>query len=273
MQSPFHDEVAEIEEALVGHWSHFGRWPKGALVEEAGTVRYETPIPQLPYNGVIRTWTCGEPTDVVDEVLSGFRKRQVSCLWWDHPTANPRNLGSILRARGLQAVERVAGMSIDLEVIDGAAPETEGVRYVEVLDEEAMRGYSDLIVDYWEVSPDSRTLVEEINRFWGPGMAPLHRWIAVTDRGEAIGKVLLSLAAPPGVAAIYGMSVRPQARGRGVASALTHVALNRAKELNCRRVVLHSSQMAVGVYERTGFKKRCDLTVYANSPLWANRDH
>jgi ribosomal protein S18 acetylase RimI-like enzyme len=267
------DEVAEIEEALIGHWSHFGRWPKGALVEEAGTVRYETPIPQLPYNGVIRTSISEAPAVVIDDVLSSFRKRQVSCLWWDHPNAEPNDLGSLLRARGLQAVERVAGMSIDLATVGGATPETEGVRYVEVLDNNAMRRYSDLIVDYWEVPEDSRTLVEEINRFWGPGTAPLHRWIAVTDRGEAIGKVLLSLAAPPGVAAIYGMSVRPQARGRGVASALTDVALGRAKELKCRRVVLHSSEMAVGVYERSGFRKRCDLTVYANSPLWASRKH
>jgi ribosomal protein S18 acetylase RimI-like enzyme len=267
------DEVAEIEEALIGHWSHFGRWPKGALVEEAGTVRYETPIPQLPYNGVIRTWIYERPAEVVDDVLSSFRERQVSCLWWDHPTAEPGNLGVLLTASGLRAVEHVAGMSVELETVVGAMPETEGVRYIEVLDDDAMRRYSDLIVGYWEVPEGSRELVQEVNRFWGPGTASLHRWIAVTDHGEAIGKVLLSLSAPPGIAAIYGMSVRPQARGRGVASALTEVALSRAKELNCRRVVLHSSEMAVSVYERSGFTKRCDLTVYANSPLWASRQH
>jgi len=37
--------IAEIEYALVGHWSHFGRWSRRALVEESGTLRYETPIP------------------------------------------------------------------------------------------------------------------------------------------------------------------------------------------------------------------------------------
>lgn len=273
MRTALTDDVTEIEEALVGHWSHFGRWPKGALVEQGGTVRYETPIPQLPYNGVIQTRIAGPPAEVVDDVLRSFTGRGVSCLWWDHPTAKPSDLGSLLTARGLQAVERVAGMTIDLETVAGGMPKTDGVRYVEVLDDNAMRRYSDLIVGYWEVPEDARELVDEINRFWGPGTAPLHRWIAVADRGEAIGKVLLSFAAPPGIAAIYGMSVRPQARGRGVASALTDIALRRAKELNCRRVVLHSSEMAVGVYERSGFIKRCDLTVYANSPLWASRQH
>ena len=69
------------------------------------------------------------------------------------------------------------------------------------------------------------------------------------------------------------MSVRPEARGKGVASALTDLVLRRAKQRGCSRVVLHSSEMAVKVYERAGFTKQCDLTVYANAPVWADRQH
>jgi ribosomal protein S18 acetylase RimI-like enzyme len=265
--------VVEIEEALVGHWSHFGRWSRGALVEEAGTLRYETPIAQLPYNGVIRTRIADDPETVIESVLAAFRARNVSCLWWDHPSAAPAGLGALLSARGLEAVERVAGMSIELGNIDRPEPATPGVRYAEVLDDDAMRQYSGLIMSYWEVSEDSRGLVEELNRYWGPSKARIHRWVALTDEGEPIAKVLLSLAAPPGVGAIYGMSVRPEARGKGIARALTGLALGRAKELGCTRVVLHSSQMAVGVYERAGFTKQCDFTVYADAPLWASRTH
>jgi ribosomal protein S18 acetylase RimI-like enzyme len=265
--------VVEIEEALVGHWSHFGRWPQGALVEEAGTLRYETPIAQLPYNGVIRTRIAGEPEAVIARVLNAFRSRNVSFLWWDHPTAAPADLGSLLTGQGLAAVEHVAGMSIDLENVARPLPETPGVRYAEVLDDDAMHHYADLIVDYWELSEESRGLVEEVNRYWGRSNPQIHRWIALNGGGKPIGKVLLSLAAPPGVAAIYGMSVRPEARGKGIAGAMTDVVLRRARELGCTRVVLHSSQMAVRVYERAGFRKQCDLTVYADAPLWASRAH
>lgn len=264
--------VAQIEEALVGHWSHFGRWPKGALVEEAGTLRYETPIPQLPYNGVVRTHIDGDAAKVVDEVLESFHRRHVSCLWWDHPSASPPNLGELLAARGMSVVERVTGMSIELDEAELREPETPGIEYVEVLDDDSLRSYSELIMSYWDVPPESQSLVEELNRYWGPGTAPLHRWVAYDGR-EAVAKVLLSLAAPPGVAAIYGMSVRPAARGRGVASALTHIVLRRARELGCSRVVLHSSEMAVGVYERSGFRAACELPVYANATLWASRGH
>ena len=88
MTSGVSQAVAEIEEALVGHWSHFGHWPRGELVEEAGTLRYETPIAQLPYNGVIRTRIADDPDAVISSVLNAFRSRNVSCLWWHHPIAS-----------------------------------------------------------------------------------------------------------------------------------------------------------------------------------------
>lgn len=97
MTSRFSRAVVEIEEALVGHWSHFGHWSQGALVEEAGTLRYETPIGQLPYNGVIRTRITGDPGAVIARVLDAFRSRNVSRLWWDHPTATPADLGRCLK--------------------------------------------------------------------------------------------------------------------------------------------------------------------------------
>lgn len=266
--------VFEIEEALVGHWSHFGRWPRGALLEERGTLRYETPVAQLPYNGVIRTAIERDPEEVIAAVLESFRRRDVSCLWWHHPTATPDDLGHRLAAHGLSAVEHVTGMSIDLDD-DVKLPRFDagGLRFQEVLDEPAMGVYSELIVSYWELPEESRLLVDEVNRYWGPGKAPLHRWIAFDEDGRLIGKVLLSLAAPPGVGAIYGMSVRPEARGKGVAGALTGLVLRRAQKLGCARVVLHSSEMAVRVYERAGFERQCELTVYADAPLWASRQH
>jgi ribosomal protein S18 acetylase RimI-like enzyme len=263
--------VQEIEEALVGHWSHFGRWPKGVLVEEEGTLRYETPIPYLPYNGVVRTMVDGDADAVLRRVRGSFARRGVACLWWDHPRARPADLGARLEVLGLHAVERVTGMALDLR--PWTPPQLpEEVRYEEVRDARGLEAYADLIVSYWEVPDDVRPLVEEVNSYWLPERTPITRWVA-WDGDLPIGKVLLSRAAPPGVAAIYGMSVRPEARGRGVAAGLTTVCLAHAKELGCERVVLHSSEMAVRVYERAGFRPVCELTAYADAALWASRHH
>lgn len=264
--------VGEIEDALAGHWSYFGRWARGALIEDGGTVRYETPIAQLPYNGVVRTWIRSDPEAVIERVVGSFMQRDVAFVWWHHPSATPRDLGDRLTAQGLRLVEEAVGMS--LEVRERRRPETapSALRYVEVVNAEQMHSYAELIFRYWEVPPESHSLVDEVNRSWGPGRAPVHRWIVLDESGRALGKALLSLAAPPGIAAIYGMSVTPEARGRGVASTLTHTLVDRAEALGCHRVVLHASEMAIGVYERVGFVKQCELPVYGNAPLWASRE-
>jgi GNAT superfamily N-acetyltransferase len=62
------------------------------------------------------------------------------------------------------------------------------------------------------------------------------------------------------------MSVRPEARGQGIAAGLTTALLQRA----CTRAVLHSTDMAVAVYRRAGFVERCQLTIFATAPRWAS---
>lgn len=271
MSEPPRSTVDEIEEALVGHWSHFGRWIRGALVEDGGSLRYETPITELPYNGVIRTRIEGDVDAVIERVLASFAMREVACLWWHHPSATPADLGERLTAHGLRLVEEAVGMSLELRLRARVEAADSAVVYAEVLTDELTQSYAELIFDYWEVPLKSRALVGELNRYWTPGRAQIHRWVALDESGRPIGKALLSLAAPEHVAAIYGMSVRPEARGKGVASTLTEILLDRAESVGCERVVLHASEMAIGVYERAGFVRRCAMPVYANAPLWTKR--
>jgi predicted GNAT family acetyltransferase len=68
------------------------------------------------------------------------------------------------------------------------------------------------------------------------------------------------------------MSVRPEARRRGVAAGMTATLLRRAIAEGCTRAVLHSTAMAAGVYRRAGFVEQCPLTIYATTPLWSHDD-
>lgn len=271
MRAALSPTTIDIEEAFVGHWSHFGRWPHGRLIEEDGTLRFETPIPQLPYNAVIRTHIDGAAERVVNRIVEGYRHRNVRFVWVDHPSATPADLGELLTAEGVAPVEHATGMCRELHDLEPLA-ERDDVRVQEVLDDHTMSDYSNLIFAYWEVPEESRELVAEVNRYWVPERTPVRRWVAYDTRDRPIGKMLLSLSAPPGVGAIYGMSVRPEARGRGIASHLTGTALHRARALGCVRVVLHASEMAVNVYRRAGFTEHCRLTIHGTAPLWSTRE-
>jgi GNAT superfamily N-acetyltransferase len=191
----------------------------------------------------------------------------VQFFWLVHPSARPVDLDDRLAAQGLQPVETATGMSLDLaDWIGGDLPP--GVEYREVLDDADLDEFHKLTTVYWEIPEDEGPLVAQFQREWGPGRAPGHRYLALVE-GIPVGKGYLSLAGPPGVAAIYAMTTLPQARGRGIASGLTTVLITRASELGRRRVALHSSAMAVGVYRRVGFVERCRFTVFATAPMWS----
>lgn len=263
------DHVADVEGALVDYWSRLGRWPEGGLVDDRGALRYETPVPKVPYNGVIRSHLEGDPDAVVTDTLGSFAARSVECMWVVHPSARPADLGDRLRRHGLALVERVTGMSLDVgpSAGDELAADDGGVRYRAVDDDRSRSAYEDLIMAYWEIAEEHRDVVARLNAYWGPEQG-VHRFLGWDgDRAIAKGFVI----ADGERAGIYGMSVLPEARGRGVASALTRRLVEHARSLGCSRVVLHSSEMAAGVYARAGFVARCTLDVYATAPLWSGR--
>lgn len=263
------DVIAEIENALVAHWSHFGQWPRGELHDADGLLWFETPIRHLPYNGVIRT-RLGESAagPAIPRMMERFRARGVQYFWIVHPSATPADLGDRLAADGLAPVERMTCMSLSLADWE-PGPALPDVAFEEVLSEDAIQTYIELTARYWEIPDDERDLVAELHRYWGPGRAPGRRYLAVAD-GQTVGKAYLALGGPPGVASIYGMFVPPEARGRGVAGGLTTAMLGRAKEDGFRRAVLHATEMAVGVYRRAGFVERCTITVFATASLWSD---
>jgi GNAT superfamily N-acetyltransferase len=263
--------IGDIEDAFVAQWSQFGRWPNGALHERDGLLWFETPIKHMPYNGVIRCRLDGDGANA-DAALATmserFRERGVECFWFLDPNATPSDLGDRLVAHGPRPVERVIGMSLELAGWNDASPPPQDVAIEEVVDDAGLDTYTALTLEYWEIPDEERELVRELHRYWGPARAPGYRYIALAD-GEPVGKAYLSLAGPPGVGAIYGMSVVPAARGRGVAGAMTTTIVRRAQEAGCIRMVLHSAEMAVAVYSRVGFEERCEIMVYGTAPLWS----
>jgi GNAT superfamily N-acetyltransferase len=263
--------IADIEAALFAHWSLFARGPGGELHDRHGLLWYESPLRSLPYNGVLRTRLNGGADAAIGAVLRRFADRGAPVLWFVHPSASPSDLGARLAAHGLRPVEHITCMSLELADWTPPAAAPDGVAYEEVVDDRGLRVYTDLTQRYWDIPPADRPLLADLQRALGPGRVPGHRYLAIRD-GGAIGKGYLSLAGPPGVAAIFGMNVRPEARGRGVAAGLTAALLRRAREAGCHRAVLHSTPGAVELYRRAGFVECCPLELWASIPLWA-RDH
>lgn len=264
--------VSEIEDAFESHWRRFGLYPGARLFDEDGVLWFESPIAYLPYNAVIRSRIDGRQADAVTERIDRvFRGRNVPYMWVVRPGDTPIDLGVRLSRLGLDMVEVATGMDLDLSGWQANRNATD-TAIVEVDDEKGMSDYEELIRTYWAVPDSGREMIRTLNRYWSGPRNPGVRFVAY-DGGKPIGKLFLNLSELPGRASVYGMSVLPVARGRGLATTMMNLALQRAKSTGAAKMVLHASSMAKGLYQRMGFNERCQLLVYATAPVFGTHHH
>jgi ribosomal protein S18 acetylase RimI-like enzyme len=274
---PDADRVVAIEAAFERHWRHFGVYPGASLRDEEGILWFESPIRHLPYNWVIRTQIAGDadPDPIIGRVAARFRARDVPFMWIQRPSDRPPDLDRRLSSHGLDLVETATGMDLDL---DGwsAEPNLSGadLRQVDAPgeDERGLADYEELIRTYWSVPEDERHMIEALNRHHTGQRNPGFRLVAYMD-GRAVAKLFANTEDLPAWIAIYGVAVRPEARGRGVATALMNEAISRGVAAGASRCVLHSSSMALSMYRRMGFEERCQLPVFATGPLFGTHHH
>lgn len=273
-QGTFWSDVEAIELAFVGQWAAFGQGPLGEFHNDGeGLVWTAAPVPELPYNAVLHTRLGADADDRVRQQAEQYRRRGVQFMWIVHPTSEPADLARSLAACGLGLVERSTGMSLDLaRWRPDRTPPVGDITIREADDDDGVADYESLIAEYWELRPESREYVFGINR-WARGLGHGRRLVAY-DGGRPVGKGYLSLAVGPDAystsddtAAIFGMYISPEARGKGIAPAITHRLLEMAAAIGRRRVVLHSSEMGLPLYLKLGFAPRCVLPVYATKTL------
>ncbi len=271
------DRVADIEAAFERHWRHFGGYPGASLRDEDGVLWFESPIRYLPYNWVIRTRIPDslEPDPVIARIAETFRARDVPFMWVQRPSDRPLDLDRRLPIHGLDLVETATGMDLDL---DGWKPEAKpsDAQLVQVdapgAVEDGMRDYEELIRTYWSVPENERHMIETLNRHWTGERSPGIRLVAYVD-GQPVGKLFANFEDIPSWIAIYGVAVKPEARGNGVATALMTEAIARGKASGAWRAILHSSSMALSMYTRMGFVERCKLPVFATAALFGTHHH
>jgi GNAT superfamily N-acetyltransferase len=269
----FISDVEAIELAFVAQWAHFGQGPFGTFHRDGDLTWIEAPVPELPYNAVVRAQLGEDAEARIDEVIRSYQERDVQFMWLVHPTAQPTDLARLLARRGLRLVEHGTGMSLDLtRWLPSRHGNGAGVTFEEVTTESQMAAYEELIAHYWELGDASCEYVFGINR-WAAELGHGVRFVAFKD-GAPVGKAYLSWslgddahALSDATASIYGVYVAPSARGLGIAAKMMDLLLERAAASGRRRVVLHSSEMAIELYLRLGFAARCVLPVYATTSL------
>jgi GNAT superfamily N-acetyltransferase len=163
----------------------------------------------------------------VDHVVLHFGRRGVPFLWLITPTSRPEGLASLLEAKGMALIESLSGMAAPLrQVIEARTALEADVTISEATESDLEELYS-FISSRRDVPDRDREAACAVygNFRFGREGARARFWIA-RDGGRVVGKCLLHCGA--GVAGIHGVATKPEARGRGIARALTVEALSSA---------------------------------------------
>ncbi len=261
----FHDKTAlinELESNLWEYWSHFGRGPGCALHDEGDTLWFETPIPILPYNGILKFQAENSMDQKIDGLINHFNDRQVAFFWLVHPTA-PLDLPNQLTERGLQEIEILPGMTRNLENLPEFPPLPDDIEVRKAMDESDINALPDFSAWRWNVPEEyKKTLAAILStlEFAKPN-SKAHLWQAWRN-GQPIAKA--GMYAGSKSAGIYAVSTKPEARGLGLARFLTLIALKEAQTLGKTLAVLHSTPMAQSLYHSLGFEPIADFRVFAS---------
>jgi predicted GNAT family acetyltransferase len=255
-------DVAALEANLWSMWAQFGRGRGCRLVDQPQMLRFETPLTQVPYNAVLRFRAADHDADsAVAAALEPYRARGVPPVWFAHPSATPADLGTRLADHGLVRAEVIPGMVACPDDVPAPGPCPDGIVVEEVhLDD--LDPFIDLISWRYELSTEAAPVLGSIIAAarWGEPNSPNRAWIARLD-GHAVAKASLHLSG--GVAGIYGVATKADARRLGLASHLTARAVAAARTAGAAVAVLHSSPMAVGLYRALGFRPVVDFELYA----------
>jgi GNAT superfamily N-acetyltransferase len=256
------DAVAATEENLWSMWASFGRGEGCTLVDTPEVLRFETPIAHIPYNSVMRFRV--DEADVeatIDATLERYTSRRVPLMWVVHPTAAPRDVDRRLEKRGLVENEVAPGMIAELSTLPPPDAPPDGVDIGE-LGPALTDPFIELVAFRYSLPPEVRPTLRSIMEAEGfarPG-ARTRAWIAMRD-GVVVSKAVLHVGA--GVAGIYGVATRPEARGLGLARTLTLRALHAARDSGLTAAILHSTPMARSLYESIGFRVVAEFRLYS----------
>jgi ribosomal protein S18 acetylase RimI-like enzyme len=242
-------------------WSRFGRGEACALHEHEDALYFDTPIPTLPYNAVLRFRVATDADRRIDAVFEHYRQRDVPFFWLVHPSARPSDLAERLMARGFEETEMLPGMAMDLRELEEPAAPAGGIEIREAFASDT-ESLLELVAWRWEVPSEVVPKLTGVTRAFEVGVpgSAIRSWVARRD-GVAVSKVVMNLDA--GAAGIYGVATKPEARGLGLARMLTLHALHAARDAGHTLGVLHSSPMAVGLYEKIGFRAVAPFSVFA----------
>jgi len=242
--------------------------PGAGLHEDVGVAWVDSGLPDGTFNFVYRAPSGADALAAgAARVREHFERRGVAFHWCVGLREEPAGLAGMLTGHGLGLDEEEPGMGLVLDTPLPPGDEVPGLTVRPVTDGQLlwqwMRtwgcGAPDHAIELWYGVYSALP--------YGPG-GPLRMFVGFLD-GEPVSTVFLRVGADAG--AVHYVVTLPEFRGRGIGRAMTEFAVREARAAGCRLAVLSASDDGVRIYQRLGFRERCQVGTYIWFPDGRNR--
>jgi GNAT superfamily N-acetyltransferase len=236
----------------------FTSLPGAELVDADGVFGVVTGIPISFFSGIANTRLPDDGAATLETAMAPFRARNAPFRWWITPETRPATLARKLPELGLRRAYDAVAMSADLTALRLSSALPEGLSVRRARGREEMRPATGILLD---VFGRPRTEVEWWLDAWdGCGYDEGSKWTHFLGFAGGRPIATTSVMISGDLAGIYHVATLAEARGRGIASALTAYALRYARDLGAVEALLQASEMAENVYRAVGFRDLCTVT-------------
>jgi ribosomal protein S18 acetylase RimI-like enzyme len=243
--------------------TQFAKWPQIEVYDEPQLLWFMCDVPSPMFNVIHRArWErVSEARQGITALQNSYGERGLPMLWWIGPSSTPLDLSRHLTDLGFLPAGETTGMALDLH--DFAAPPPPAGVTIEVAgDADSMALFARTMCAGFQAPPTVWAPMTDLALAMDYSAdGPLLNYIGYDD-GRPVATSTLFFGA--GVAGIYNVSTVPEARRRGIGTALTAAALVEAAKRGHQLAILHSSTAAYSMYRRLGFAAAC----YFHEYLW-----
>ena len=194
-------------------------------------------------------------------VKERFAKERKAFGWVTGPRTVPKDLGTRLASAGLHPIAHLAGMAAAVDLPIETNP---GVRIREVEPEEQERE-SEMMGRAYGMPPEVAGLFVKLVSA-SPGIKSRGYFAYLEDERPVAWSYLVYLPESP-IVLLGGAATLPEARGKGIYSALVKRRLDDAqRDARSHAVIQADRDTSAPICAKLGFKELCSLEVYGWSP-------
>jgi ribosomal protein S18 acetylase RimI-like enzyme len=268
--------TAAIESNILDHARAVAaRSPQVELHDEPDLFWISSGIAHPYLNRIYRAMFRGEDVDGrVAETLAHFDPRGSAVSWHVGPSSGPSDLGSRLEGSGLTRLEDEVGMALEMVDLLEDVRMPAGLVFERVTDGEKLRWWTEIVAVSFGRPLRVESVLSQVHEATGfGGEAPWRLYLGLLD-GQPVGTSRVFFSGK--VAGVYHVATRPEARRRGIGTAMTAHALREARELGYEIAVLRAAQAGLGIYHRLGFRECCTFSRYVreerDQPIGRGKD-